>query len=86
MAALTNTQLAKIRRKLADVQAPDYLKPHVNAAASTINDLFDGVKAQWSQQVDTATQAMTPPYTFSNNQKKKIFAGWLVERFIQEDE
>lgn len=86
MAALTAEQLAKIRQKLSEWTNPDFEKQHVNAAVETINTLFDGVKVSWSASVDTATEALDPPYTFTNELKKIIFAYWLLERFAQEVE
>ena len=91
MAALTDAQMAKIRRflenKLREASISlDYEKQHVNTAINTINTLFDDVKSSWSSSVNTATEALSPPYTFTNAQKKPIFAYWLVQRFFQEDE
>lgn len=65
---------------------PDFNTVHAEAAIDTINSLFDGVKAAWSTAVNQATQTLDPPYTFTNGAKKKLFAYWLIERFIQEDE
>lgn len=86
MAALTPSQLAKIRRELAKGIIVDFEKKHINTAIETINDLFDSVKADWSTAVNSATESLAPPYTFSNPQKKIIFAYWLLERFAQEVE
>lgn len=86
MAALTAEQLSKIRQILAKGIVVDFEKQHVNTAVSTINNLFDSVKVAWSTTVNEATNALTPAYQFTNEQKKTIFAYWLLERFVQENE
>jgi len=77
--------LSKIRRKLAESLGEiDFQKQHVNTAVQSIDDNFNAVKLQWSQDIDTATQALSPPYTFSNAQKKILFPCWLLGKYGDE--
>ncbi len=71
---MTPEQLVKIRKR---IPAGNWNKSTINTAIDTIDDLFNGVKASWSSAINDATA----PFTFTNAQKKLIFAYWLLEKY-----
>lgn len=89
MAILTNSERDEISSRLSrwakdTTTAIDYDRRHINAAAQVVEDTWETNKASLSAAVDTATQAITPSYTFTNAQKKQIMRWWLLQKFGRE--
>ena len=80
MALLTATQLSELRQKFTVGESPTWTKATVNAALQAIEDWYEANKATGVTAVNTATS----PTVFTANQKKKLFAFWLYQKFIRE--
>lgn len=82
--AITATDKDRVRQELSSSESATWEKQHVNAALDTLDTEWENNKAALSAAVDTATQALTPPFTFSVAQKNKILKAWLGKRFLRE--
>ena len=80
MTILAVDELAKMRRRMAVGQHPDWDKSIINAALQAIEDWYQTNKVQGSTDIDTATS----PFTFTNAQKKKLFGYWMEHKFKME--
>ncbi len=81
MAVLTDEQLTKVRRKMAQHLASfGFDKPTVNAAIQEMEDWYESEKATVSSRLDTVTS----PVVLTNAEKKAIGGAFLVEKALRE--
>jgi len=82
MATLTTAELSKARQVCASRFPVTFTKPHVNAALQAIEDtirttpLVAGQAGQTVQQIVSAAVDASSAFSWSNAQKKVIFALW----------
>jgi len=85
MATISAADLAKIRREIAEafVKAGlpvNFNKAQINAALQALEDWFEGVRSSAVTAINNATS----PFVFTNAQKKKLGAYWLLFKYAQE--
>ena len=86
MATITNLELADLRRKISrKIANTGYTKPVINAGLQAIEDwMVSGATVTPTTSLFAAIDAATSPFTFTNAEKKKLFAHWRSLRFKQD--
>ena len=78
--ALSNTQLAELRRQMASAsEIVPWKKAVINAALEAIEDWFEVNRVVLAQAIEAAAPGM-----FTIPQKKRLVAFWLEQKFRRE--
>jgi len=77
--AISNKNLAQMRRGICEGYKPSFDKPEINSALNAVNDWWATVRASAGSAIETAA-----PGKFTNAQKKKIVAFWFDYKFKED--
>jgi len=73
VAVLSEREQLELRQRLATKVAMHWTKAELALAFQAIEDWFESVRASGGQAIETAV-----PGTFTNAQKLRLFAAWLL--------
>jgi hypothetical protein len=80
MAVLTASELAELRNGVANSGTQSWTRAQVNAALQAVEDYFeDTARAGFGSAIEAAA-----PGVFTNAQKKRIGAYWLLQKYRRE--
>lgn len=81
MATLSNGNLAELRREITrGMNTVGFDKPTINAALQAVEDVFEGIRAKISNDINTATS----PEALATPVKKALVKAWLRQKVGRE--